>query len=118
MEAAWRYAADAQPFGMLIDGQEVRTQRTIPVISPWTGEVFSQAPCASAADLEAAVSAARSAFPSWSRVPLAQRRRTLLQAADALANRSVELASILAMEQGKPKRLAVSEVQAAVSWIR
>jgi malonate-semialdehyde dehydrogenase (acetylating)/methylmalonate-semialdehyde dehydrogenase len=46
---------------------------SIPVDNPATAEVISIAPLSTAADVDAAVSAATAAFPAWRRTPPVER---------------------------------------------
>ena len=43
--------------------------RSLLVHSPLDGSPLAEMPCATAAELDAAVTAARNAFPRWSRTP-------------------------------------------------
>ena len=53
---------------LLIGGRDVAAQngRTFDRIDPFTGEVATRAAAASPEDADAAVAAAKSAFPAWS----------------------------------------------------
>src|SRR5690606_1052478 len=65
---------------LLIDGtwRASSTGDTIPVVDPSTGEVFDALPRGTAADVDAAVAAARRAFERvWSRTPPVERGRIL-----------------------------------------
>lgn len=42
---------------------------TVPVHNPSTGEVIAETPLSTATDVDAAVAAARAAFPSWKKRP-------------------------------------------------
>ena len=56
-----------------INGKHVRGGgRTSDVFNPATGEITAQVTLASAAEVDAAVSAARDAFPAWSKLSGAQ----------------------------------------------
>src|SRR5690606_3489736 len=52
------------PYGLLIDGGLVQTTARLEVVNPATSEVFATCPAAGAAELDAAVAAARRAFPA------------------------------------------------------
>lgn len=54
---------------MTINGQAVNSQSSIEVINPATGTVIGSVPDAGAAELEAAITAARGAFPAWRNTP-------------------------------------------------
>ena len=80
------------------------------VIDPATGEAFETVPDATAADVEAAVAAAKAAFPDW-RDRSADDRETVLKAmADAILANVEELADLLIAETGRPRDLAMFEL--------
>ncbi len=105
-------------FRMLIGGKLVPGASTFDVINPATEEVFAPCPRADIAQLNEAVAAAKSAFPSWSATPLAERARLLNKLADAIDARAPELAPILTQEQGKPLGGAFYEIMIASANIR
>ena len=57
---------------------------TEPVLNPASGEEIAQAPLSGAADIDAAVAAARRAFEGWSQTTPAERATALLGIADAI----------------------------------
>ncbi|MFE2965242.1 aldehyde dehydrogenase family protein [Streptomyces sp. NPDC059340] len=91
---------------LLIDGRLVATDRTFPSLNPATGEVLDQAPDATPAEAEAAVSAARRAFDttSWA-TDTAQRLRCLRQLHQALTDHQEELRDLTIAEVGAPRML-------------
>ncbi|WP_119696863.1 aldehyde dehydrogenase family protein [Microbacterium halotolerans] len=78
------------------------------VIDPSTGEVVIRVADGAAADVEAAVAAARKAFDdgAWSRIPARERSRVLLRIAAGMRERSEELAAAESIDVGKPISLA------------
>ncbi len=75
-------------------------------IGPATGEVIAQIPDSDRADVDAAVDAAKRAFPQWSRTPVAERSRILLKIADLIEQSLDELARLESLDNGKPVSLA------------
>ena len=75
-----------------------------------TEEVLAVVAAADAADVDAAVAAARAAFPAWSATPVEDRARLLRLLADGLDARADELATVMAREVGTPIA-AASRVQ-------
>ena len=75
---------------------------TEPVLNPATGEEIAQAPLSGAADIDAAVAAARRAFESWSQTTPAARAEALLAIAGAIEEHGEELARDEAINAGKP----------------
>jgi acyl-CoA reductase-like NAD-dependent aldehyde dehydrogenase len=105
-------------YNLLIDGKMVPGDQTMPVLNPATEEVLAQCPRASKAQLDAAVAAAKAAFPAWAATPMAERRRLVNQMADVIEANSGELAHILTSEQGKPMGDATGEVLGMAAFFR
>ena len=103
-----------QPFHMIINGQPVKASQTMPIINPATEQVIAHCPRADRDILNAAVAAAKAAFPAWSALPIEQRREKLLACAAATAAHATELAQLLTAEQGKPLVHAQGEVEGSV----
>ena len=78
----------------------------IPDINPATGETIAQIADSDVADVNAAVEAARRAFPAWSAKPAEERSRLLLRLADLLEENAEELAALESEDNGKPIALA------------
>lgn len=94
------------PKGHVIDGEVVPASGGVmlPVEDPSTGEVFAQIPAGGAADIDAAVRAARASFidGSWSRADPAHRGRVLWAFARAIREEAEALAWIETRDSGKP----------------
>jgi len=92
---------------------------TSEVIDPSTGHAYATAPISGAADLDAAYSAAATAFTTWGRSTPADRQRALLKIADALESRAEEFVAVESRNTGKPLGLTASEeVPPAVDHLR
>ncbi|WP_137725764.1 aldehyde dehydrogenase family protein [Prescottella subtropica] len=78
-------------------------------VNPATLDEVGRVAVTTAAELDAKVSAAHRAFASW-RTDRELRRQLLAACADALSNRSAEIAPLLTREQGKPLSEAGTEV--------
>ena len=75
-------------------------------IDPSTGNIYSEVPDSTAADVDLAVNAATAAFPAWSVMP-ALTRCMLLEKIAALIERDLELlAKAESVDNGKPVLLA------------
>jgi acyl-CoA reductase-like NAD-dependent aldehyde dehydrogenase len=91
---------------LLIDGTLVEHVRTFPSLNPATGEVLGHAPDATAADAEAAVTAARRAFDTTSWPTDAKFRiRCLDQLYQALIEHKDELRELTIADAGAPRML-------------
>ncbi|WCT74524.1 aldehyde dehydrogenase family protein [Sphingomonas naphthae] len=108
--------ANMRDFVMTIDGRSVTTDGRLPVVNPATEEVFAHAPHGSPGDVDAAVAAAKAAFPAWAALPLAERQRYLRAIGDCIAEHRDELIEILIHEQGKPRGNASGEVDGSIYW--
>src|ERR671913_2190397 len=99
-------AAVAGPTRLFIGGEFVDAADggTFPVTSPHDGGRLAEVAEAREADVDRAVAAARSAFPSWSATPAAERGRLLLRLADAVEERAAELARLESADTGHPIR--------------
>ena len=86
--------------------EEALTGAWLPVHEPATGTVYAMAPDSSGADVDAAVEAARRAFPAWSGMPAEQRSKLLLAVADGIEARLEEFARAESRDNGKPVWLA------------
>ena len=72
------------------------------VVDPSTEQPLATVPAGSAADVDAAVAAARGAFEAWSSQPPTERARVLTAVADALEARTEEVALLISSEMGTP----------------
>lgn len=81
-----------------------------------TEEVIATVPAGTAQEAGRAVQAARDAFESWSRVPLAERCAWLERIAAGLKARQDELALVIAREVGMPLKLAKAVQAGAPIW--
>ncbi|WP_174874470.1 CoA-acylating methylmalonate-semialdehyde dehydrogenase [Vogesella oryzae] len=88
---------------LLINGEfvESRTEQWREVINPATQQVLARVPMATAEEVNAAVSAARTAFASWKKTPIGTRARIFLKLQQLIREHMKELAAILTAEQGK-----------------
>lgn len=75
-------------------------------IGPASGDVIAQIPDSDATDIDAAVVAAKRAFPAWSQTPAAERSRLLLKLADRIEQNMEELARVESQDNGKTVSLA------------
>jgi aldehyde dehydrogenase (NAD+) len=78
----------------------------IDVVNPATEEVIDQVPAGHPADVDAAVRAARQAFPGWAATPPARRASLLAAARVRLAERADDVAATIARDMGSPLAFA------------
>jgi len=91
-----------EKYSMIIGGKPVQAASTFAVINPATGEAFASVPAGTVADLDAAVAAARAAFPAWSRKSDAERKGLVHALAGLLEANMPALMELVTKETGKP----------------
>jgi malonate-semialdehyde dehydrogenase (acetylating)/methylmalonate-semialdehyde dehydrogenase len=95
-----------------IDGKAIIGQgnRRAPVFNPATGQVARFVPFASNDEVEAAVNAATTQFPSWSATPPLRRARILFRFKELVEREQNRLARIISAEHGKTVPDAAGEL--------
>ncbi|MFD7476215.1 aldehyde dehydrogenase family protein [Streptomyces sp. NPDC059837] len=101
--------------GMYIDGawRPAAGADVIEVVNPVDEQVLGRVPAGTAEDVDAAVRAARAAFPAWAATPPAERAARLGALRDVLTARKDEIAETVTAELGSPLSFSQS-VHAAV----
>ncbi|MET0807064.1 MAG: CoA-acylating methylmalonate-semialdehyde dehydrogenase [Lacisediminihabitans sp.] len=84
--------------------------RTAPVYDPALGVVTKEVPLADLTELDAAVAAAKAAFPGWRDTSIAKRQQILFRFRELINERKDELAQILTSEHGKVLSDALGEI--------
>ncbi|MCX4819713.1 gamma-aminobutyraldehyde dehydrogenase [Streptomyces sp. NBC_01142] len=98
-----RFADGAQYIGgQLRPGTSGRTQD---IVNPATGETVHTYELAGTADVDAAVAAAREAFPGWAGATPGERSDALHSFASVLAGQAADLAEAESLQCGKPIKL-------------
>ena len=87
------------------------------VTNPATGEVLTRVPLSGAADLDAAVRAAREALPAWRDVSTIARARKLFDLRERLVARREDLARSVTTEMGKTIDDARAEVARMIEMV-
>lgn len=105
-------------YRLLIGGELVQGDATMAVLNPASEEVLALCPRASETQLNAAVAAAKAAFPAWAATPIGERRQLIGQMADVIEVHAPELARLLTSEQGKPLADATEEVLGMAAFFR
>jgi malonate-semialdehyde dehydrogenase (acetylating)/methylmalonate-semialdehyde dehydrogenase len=93
------------------------SSETLDVTNPATGEALARVPLSSAADLDAAVRAAREALPKWRAVSTIGRARKLFELRERLVARQEELARSVTTEMGKTIDDARAEVARMIEMV-
>lgn len=85
-----------------IGGQYVasKTEKYADVFDPSTGEVIARSPCCLRDEVEAAVAAAKAAYPAWRDTPVKRRADLMFRLRELIEERLDELTLLLATENG------------------
>lgn len=89
---------------------ESRSGASIDVINPATQEVVSRVPLTTDEEFEAAVSAAKVAFPKWRNTPITARQRIMFKLQELIRRDMDKLALNITTEQGKTLKDAQGDV--------
>jgi len=98
------------PYTLTVAGKPRPASTELAVVNPATGAVFAHCPAAGATELDAAVQAARAAFPAWRNLNFETRAGYIAHLAEAIKENVEPLARLLTQEQGKPLAQARDEV--------
>ena len=94
-----------------VGGDFVATQGPrLDVYNPSNGDVISRVPLSATAEVDAAVQAARAAFPAWSAKPIKERVQVFYKYKTLLEQNIDELAALITEENGKITSEARAEV--------
>ncbi len=93
------------------------SEDALDVVNPATSDVLARVPLSSAADLDAAVRAAREALPVWREVSVIGRSQKLFALREALVARREELARSVTVEMGKTIADARAEVGRMIEMV-
>ncbi len=93
----------AEKLKYFVNGQyvESKTDKYYDLHNPSTGEVTGYAPNCTAEEVNAAIAAAKAAYPGWSATPAIKRSQILYKVRDLLIEHMEELTYLVAEENGK-----------------
>lgn len=114
--AASATRATTAPIPNFVNGRWVDSSATesLDVTNPATGELLGRVPLSPKSDVDAAVEAARLAFPAWRATPAVERVRVLFRLKMLLEEHQEELAVLLTREHGKIKADSMGEVRRGI----
>lgn len=107
----------SESFSNLIGGRwrQTGTGETIESVNPAdTKDVIGLVPASGAPDVDAAVEAARKAYPAWRATPAPKRGEVLFRAAEILKKEKDALGRLVTREMGKVLAEGLSDVQEAI----
>jgi succinate-semialdehyde dehydrogenase / glutarate-semialdehyde dehydrogenase len=104
---------------MLINGESVESENNelIEVINPATDQVIAVVPKGGKAEAKKAADAAYTAFKDWSNKTAGERGQLLMKWFQLVEQNKEEIARIMTLEQGKPLKEAIGEIDNANSYI-
>src|SRR5690349_22400654 len=123
MDAAAMSATESAAATRLLDNYvggrwtAASSSEALDVTNPATNEVLARVPLSSAADLDAAVKAARDALPAWRGVATIARARKLFELRERLVARQDDLARSVTTEMGKTIVDARAEVARMIEMV-
>ena len=103
----------------LINNTEAATTSgdTSPIYNPATGEQLGQVGLSAQADVNAAVQAAKAAFPEWQATPPSKRARVFYRYYNILNQRADDIAREISREHGKTHDDALGEIARALEVV-
>ncbi len=99
-----------------IGGQwiESESQKFTTIYDPSTGHAIAQVPQCTGAEVEAAIAAAKAAYPAWKNVPVRNRASIMLKLRNLIERDKDELTRMVATENGKCWSEAAGDVAKAL----
>ncbi len=103
--------------GLFIDGVELYKDKTTTKLDPSDQDrVIGRFSLADEADVDAAIGAARRAYPAWRSMPWRQRVALMREAARLVEERLYQIAAAVSFEVGKSRMEALGEVAEVVEF--
>jgi len=97
--------------------EDTRSGKYMPVTDSSTGKVIAEAPCCTAEEVDAAVAAAKAAYPAWSDTPVTERAQMMFRLKFVLDAHLAELAHMVSVELGKNVDEARGDVLKAIEGV-
>ena len=85
-----------------IDGREVESRETFTTLNPATGEVITDVASGGEAEVDAAVRAAKEAFPKWANTPAKERAKLMRKLGELIEKNVPMLAALETQDTGLP----------------
>ncbi|MGH3046959.1 MAG: CoA-acylating methylmalonate-semialdehyde dehydrogenase [Gaiellaceae bacterium] len=96
---------------------DAEADERLDVTNPATGDTLAQVPLSGAADVDAAVRAAREAFPGWRSTPPLERARACFELKYRLEERKDDLAALVTRDNGKALKDASGEIRRGIECV-
>lgn len=85
----------------LIDGRQVEGRATFETVNPATQEVLAEVAAGTADDVNAAVAAAKAAFPKWAATPAAERAKLMHRMGELISRHVPEISELETKDTGQ-----------------
>ncbi|MGY6242829.1 5-carboxymethyl-2-hydroxymuconate semialdehyde dehydrogenase [Burkholderia ambifaria] len=85
-----------------IDGREVESRETFTTLNPATGDVITDVASAGETEVDAAVRAAKAAFPKWANTPAKERAKLMRKLGELIEKNVPMLAALETQDTGLP----------------
>jgi len=92
----------------------IESDRILTILSPVDGELLTELPCSTNADLDKAVNAARNAFTAWSKTPIKERVQVFFRYKFLLEKNLRDLAALGSEENGKTLGESIAEIEKCI----
>ena len=111
--------SDIKRLKLCIDNEwiESKSAKYMPVMNPSLGVQIAETPCATQAEVDAAVAAAAAAYPAWADTPIPQRIQLMFRFKALLDAHLDELTVLVATEMGKVLSEARGDVLKAIEVV-
>jgi len=101
-------------FGILLNGEWIKTGDAIEVRSPYDDSLVAVAHRAGPDEVEKAIALATESFDTTRHMPSWQREEILMKVSEGIKARREELGRVISLEAGKPLKQAIGEADRAV----
>lgn len=95
-------AVNMDPVKHWIDGRQVDSPERFITTNPATGEAITEVASGGEAEINAAVAAAKAAFPAWANTPAKQRAKLMRRLGEVIEQNVPHLAALETMDTGLP----------------
>jgi 5-carboxymethyl-2-hydroxymuconic-semialdehyde dehydrogenase len=100
----------------LINGQTADSHATFETINPATQEVLAEVSAGGAAEVNAAVQAAKDAFPKWAGLPATERARLMRRLGELIASHVPDIARTETNDSGQVISQTGKQLRCAPAW--
>ncbi len=107
---------DVRTVPAFVDGDDLAVTETLDSLDPADGSVLARLAAGGAAEVEAAVAAARRSLPDWRERPVRERSQLLQALAVRVRAEADDLADLECRDTGKPRSQAVVDVEQCAQY--